>query len=177
MKGRIVNAVSRTVYMVFGYPKFLQYYYNCTGTLLTACMWKFYCTLHKVPTSKKLKSSASVCTQHLVISNVSVKLFLVHSKDGHVMLHASSVRNAGGHSLKNLTLVCVALNTPFSCSHCHLQDPHFSIFQLWRPYFHPQITNFWKIYTPKSHKKLLLKPQIGPKFSSHGYILFRNSVY
>ena len=67
------------------------------------------------------------------------------------------------------------LFTPPGCS----QDPHFSIFQLSRSILSPQNHKFLEILSSKTSKLAMSavpKPQIGPKFSSHGYILLRNTV-
>ena len=56
--------------------------------------------------------------------------------------------------------VCAALKTPFSHPPHRSQDPHFSIFQFSRPYFHPQITT----QIPGSFK--LQNLRISKEFSS-----------
>ena len=62
----------------------------------------------------------------------------------------------------------------------HSQDPHFSIFSVLKTLLLPQNCKFLKILSSRASKlakSSVPKPQIGPNFSSQGYILLRNLVH
>ena len=65
----------------------------------------------------------------------------------------------GGLLPENGVWVCASLKTPFLCPHGWSQDPHFSIFQFLRPYFHPKshISRNVKLQSLKISKKLSSK--------------------
>ena len=82
----------------------------------------------------------------------------------------------GEHFLKNGVWVCAALKTPFHTLLGVCKTPISACFSSQDPTF----TTKWQISKMKLSSKwgesLVQKPQIGPEFSSHGYI-FRNSVF